>query len=482
MAYPTTPRRSRARYATVAAVLVAAAFLTQIVTVTTHGLLMGDFHAFFCGAYALVHGQNPYLSEPLRACESAPVPSIFQRLSGHAVVIPAPLPPYALALFMPFALLPYPLAAALWMLLSLLACGVCARAVAQLTGVERSDGWALFAFALVSMSVPYGELVPVVLAALCSAALAIERGAVRRAAAWCALAAIEPHVALPAFCALLLWRPASRLWLVLAGLVFAVLSGAVLGMSATISYFTSVLPLQALAELPRDTQFSLAWVLWRLGVNDTLALRIGTLSYVVMFVVGIIGARSLERRWRQPAVLVLLPPAAVLLGGAFIHIVQMAVALPFVALALLHVERGRWALQLSLLLLALPFQAVGTAPWSLFLAAALCGWLVWRFVRADAMLALRCALGIVVLDAAAMAALVIWRTPTPPALVAPAIDPSLPQASWAALIRAQASGTPAAWLFKLPTWIALLAAGYGLVASRKSSLTPAAWNNQSQQP
>jgi hypothetical protein len=177
-----------------------------------------------------------------------------------------------------------------------------------------------------------------------------------------------------------------------------------------------------------------------------------------MLLGGISTAGALARRWGRSCVIALLPASAVLLGGAFIHIGQMAIALPFVALALRHVERGRWALQLALLLLALPFQFIGQEPLTLFLAAALCGWLVWRFVRPDALFALRCALAMVVVDAALMFALVEWRpSAAAPPLRVPPIDPALPQSTWAAAIRAQATGNGAAWLFKLPTWLALIA-------------------------
>ena len=445
------------REAAVAALLVAASLLIESVAVARHGLLMADFRAFSCGAQAVIHGASPYLSAALAACESTPAPAGLFHAGGAPV--PTPLPPYAYALFIPFALLPFPLAALLWLAISLIACAACAHTVAELAGVKRADAWALLAFALVGMSVPFGEIVPVVLAALCLAALAVERGTLGAAVAWCALATIEPHVALPALCALALWRPASRIRLLIAGLVLAVLSGALVGPATMWDYVRAVLPAHALAELPRDTQFSLSWILWRLGVGDGLALRVGSLSYGVMLVGGVCAAGALARRWGRASVIVLLPATAVLLGGVFIHIGQMAVALPFVVLALRFVERGRWALQLALLLLALPFQFIGQEPWALFLAAPLCGWLIWRFVRADALLALRGALALVLLDSALMFALVEWRPAAAMApLPVPPIDPALPQSAWAASIRAQATGNGAAWLFKLPTWLALVAA------------------------
>ncbi|TAM85508.1 DUF2029 domain-containing protein [bacterium] len=443
------------RNAAIATFLVGAALLFQTFAVARHELFMADFRAFYCGAQAIVHARDPYVVQSLAICESTPSPPGFFR-AAVAAPIPTPLPPYAYAIFVPLALVPYPLAALLWMGILLIACAASARGLAELAGVHGADAWALLAFALVGMSVPFGEIVPVVLAALCLAGLALERGAAGSAVAWCAVAAIEPHVALPALCALALWRPASRVGLAVAAIVLVVISGTLVGLSTMVSYMTAVLPAHALAELPRDTQFSLSWILWRLGAGDGVALRIGSVSYVIMLAVGVAAAGALARRWRRACVIVLLPASAVLLGGAFIHIGQMAIALPFVALTLRYAKRGRWALQLALLLLALPFQFIGQEPLTLFVAAALCGWLVWRFVRPDALFAMRCALAMVVVDAALMFALVEWRPLAAPPLRAPLIDPALPQASWAAAIRAQAVGNGAAWLFKLPTWLALI--------------------------
>ena len=75
--------------------------------------LMGDFRAFYCAGAAVAQHANPYLEEPLRSCEQnagPPAEPAFLR----PVALPAPLPPYALALFVPFARLPFPAAALLY--------------------------------------------------------------------------------------------------------------------------------------------------------------------------------------------------------------------------------------------------------------------------------------------------------------------------------------------------------------------------------
>ena len=65
-----------------------------------------DLLAFYCSARVAASGSDPYLAEPLRSCEHEE----FRRSTGHVsryplLVIPAPLPPYALFLLKPLAAL-----------------------------------------------------------------------------------------------------------------------------------------------------------------------------------------------------------------------------------------------------------------------------------------------------------------------------------------------------------------------------------------
>jgi hypothetical protein len=95
--------------------------------------LARDFKAFYCaGATMNAHG-NPYLEAPFQRCgvpENQPLPGFVR--SG---VWPAPLPPYDVALFRLFALLPYHVAALLWLLLSLVALSFAVIAISEMSGV-----------------------------------------------------------------------------------------------------------------------------------------------------------------------------------------------------------------------------------------------------------------------------------------------------------------------------------------------------------
>lgn len=92
-----------------------------------------DFPAFYCAGEALDRHANPYLEMPLAACE--------QRVSTNAVfrqhvVVPAPLPPYALAAYGIVALLPYETSYRLNVVTSVVALTASAYLLAGVTGLR----------------------------------------------------------------------------------------------------------------------------------------------------------------------------------------------------------------------------------------------------------------------------------------------------------------------------------------------------------
>ena len=91
----------------------------------------------------------------------------FERNPG--VTIPAPLPGYALGALVPLSLLPFGVAAALWGLVMLLACVACIVTLARFAGVGWQIALAVFALSLCAISLPFGEVVPLALAAICAA-------------------------------------------------------------------------------------------------------------------------------------------------------------------------------------------------------------------------------------------------------------------------------------------------------------------------
>ena len=306
-----------------------------------------DFRVVYCGGEALRAGGDPYSVEPLRACEHR-----VGREPGEPAwaVTPVPLPGYALALLAPLSLLPFVPAKALWAELLVLAFAAASACVASLARTPTLAVAAVFAPTIgFGINLHYGEPVPLAIAALCAAALALARDAPRAAAALAVLASVEPHVALPACIALGLFVPRARVALGLSLLAAAALWLASMDVGRVVEYFTTVLPVQARAELLARDQFGLARYLALAGVPDQVALWLGAVSYAASTGFGVWGGRRLAAAHAQPGLLVLFPVAIAMLGGAFVHDVQIAAALPAAALLAPYTRLARIALALLVL-------------------------------------------------------------------------------------------------------------------------------------
>src|ERR1700681_431306 len=161
-----------------AAYLIAPLLVAVVIAVRgtrTETYLIGDFRAFYCAGKVVAQGANPYLTEPLRTCEATAGPP-GEPAVLRPVALPAPLPPYALLLFVPFALMPFPLAAACY---GALLIGSMTLAGALLQRVTRMSGIVLtLVFAPITATVTFyvGQPVPLVLAALAAAALLVRNG------------------------------------------------------------------------------------------------------------------------------------------------------------------------------------------------------------------------------------------------------------------------------------------------------------------
>lgn len=454
----------------VAAVLVLAALSalglqTEIITRT--GFFMGDFRAFYCAARVASHGGNPYHTEPLRTCERAIGPKLFfERNPG--VTIPAPLPGYAIGALVPLALLPFGLAASLWGLVLLLACVACIATLAQFAGVGWQIALAVFALSLCAISLPFGEVVPLGLACICAAAYCAWRGRWKVGALFAVGAMIEPHLGLPVCIALALWAPATRLTLLAAAVVFAAISLATLGLATNLEYFTSVLPAHALSEVTRDTQFSLTAVLAMLGVSQTLALQAGSLWYVAMLIVGTLVAGRLARRSANNAFLVCVPPAFAVLGGTFIHVTQIAAALPAAAIVAFEKKEHQALALVALLALAVPWLWV-VSPALLIAPFVPVGYVAWRYWNGNLQAALLAAVAAAALVWGLMelAAAPVHSTAHAATL---AIDSRLAEATWSTFTQKSSTNSFAALMLRAPTWAGqLLLAGLLIARARGSA-------------
>jgi hypothetical protein len=207
------------------------------------------------------------------------------------------------------------------------------------------------------MNLDLAEVPPFVIGALSVAALVAAGGRPAIAVPIAAVSMIEPHVAAPAMAAMFLWLPRARLAMLGVAAIFTVASLLTPNPSAPIEYFTRLLPAQAASEIPASDQLSLTWILHWLGASDAFALGAGTLSYLIMFGVAVGLAGPVARALRTDALIVLLPPALVMLGGNFIHNIQFPIAIP-AALVLASRTQGatRVLCWIAVVLLAVPWH------------------------------------------------------------------------------------------------------------------------------
>ncbi len=285
-----------------------------------------DFPAFYCAGEALDRHANPYLEMPLAACE--------QRVSTNAlfrkhVVVPAPLPPYALAAYAVVALLPYETSYRVDIMASILALAASARLLAGVTGVPVL---ALFAtaFMISSASILNGQPIAFLLLALAAAGWSLQRGSDRGAACAAIATLVEPHVGLGICLALFFARPATRPVFIAGAVMMTTVSIAVLAPKAISEYIYAVLPAHAASEATLISQFSLTGLLVALGVPTRLALETASLQYVIMLILGVVYGRRAARYDR--ALLAYVPALFAVIGGPFLHLTQVALALPAAAL------------------------------------------------------------------------------------------------------------------------------------------------------
>jgi len=411
-----------------------------------------DFADFYCAGAALDRGEDPYRYEPLHRCEHSVNNSAAFRDDPQRV-IPAPLPPYDFLPWMLAARSSFPVAR------TVAALAIVAAVVAAVAGL-----WLLaipLDVAALALVLPAGyvllnagQVVPFALVALvfCGVALARRRDALAGVLAACTL--IEPHLGLPVCAAILVWVPRSRLSLIVSGAVLAGISLVLVGVAGAAEYVTRVLPGQAAAEIGYAYQFSFAYLLRALGTPAAPALLAGEISYLAMLALGVWLGGSVAARLARAELVAYLPAACSLIGGVYVHMVDLAFAIPAaLVLATSLGGRARSVAAIALCLLAVPWIVVWTTK-KLFLAAlVVVAALLWR-LRVEPRLA-----------TAAFAAIAVaiylleLAPPAPLVAVTPGTysGADLAQRAWSAYV--QQLGAPSwTWLVaKLPVWSALVA-------------------------
>ncbi len=441
---------TRAAFAAIGLGLVVTSF-----ALARHGTVEHQsFKAFYCAGAAVAQHRDPYRVEPLRTCERqfepAPMPAGY--------VEPAPLPGYALVPFAVLSKLPPRLAAELFAVLSALAAIGAAACIAAI--VPASAPAVLLALVpLTLLNVSYGETAPLALAALCFSAYMLCTG--RWWAAGCAavLAMVQPNVGLTAAIALFLFVRETRLAIALTGGALAALSVAALGVAQNQEYFSAVLPLLAKAEIVASDQYSLSRLLYVAGIPTGAALLLGKVWFVTTAVFGVWAAGMLARSGRREF-LVLLPPAAVLLLGIYLHDIQILIALPAaIAIAVRSPESRRILAAAAVAMLAAVWTQ-GARPIILAIDAMGVFGGLYAVLPATSRRVATAAGG----AAAALIALIVLRHFSPPPNAADivtsgfnALPDELSPAAWGRYLRATPALTRPELAPQLAAWLGLLA-------------------------
>jgi hypothetical protein len=331
-----------------------------------------------------------------------------------------------------------------------------ASALKRLTGFPLAVIGAALALSAGTLSLILGQLVPLLLASLCLCADALERGRIRTAALAATAAMVEPHIGLPACLALAIWIPGTRPILAAAGAALAGVSLLTLGLAENVEYAVRVLPAHALAEIGNEEQYALSPMLFQFGIGAGTARLLGTLSYLVSISLGIAAAKRVAGRLAAPAAIALLPPASALVGGTFLHVTQMSVAIPILLLIAARSPRSRTLAGTGVLLLAVPWGVFGQLVAMLPLVGAVVTFLAIALLGAPLRYAALGGVTAIAFVAALMNA-TPGSSPDPAgAALAVADGKLLAEASWAAAIDAGRHGNIlVSDIAKLPTWAAL---------------------------
>jgi hypothetical protein len=428
------------------------------------GWLMVDFRAYYCAALAQREGGNPYFVQPLHECEQT-TPAPYYRAPKN-VAVPAPYPPYVLAFLAPLTLVPFAAAAILWWILLVAALALSAWALARISRQPILVAWAALVLSLGLTSFASGNIMPLALAAILVAGLCAQRGRALAAVLAIAVAMIEPQIALPAAVALFVGVRSTRLAVAVAFALLGVISVGGGGLGHTLLYVTAVLPAHALSEVSRDNQYSLSTVVAAFGVSDARAVLAGSLCYLIMGALGVAVAVRLARGYDEPAFLLLVPPAFILLGGSFVHTEAIAAAVPAALLLFTRMQLRRGWILVALLLVAVPWMLATSV--ALFLAPlfpiAYLTYELWRREHTPVLASLLMGYAIIgsLFVLGPMPGHTIFGVH-----VYPPIDPRLAEASWRQFVLSGSTNRPVMWLLRLPTWVGLITLSIAAVAAQR---------------
>ncbi len=434
-----------------------------------------DFNAFYCAGKVAREGNNPYRTVPLHECEQFETDPSLMKLM-HGATLPAPFPGYVIAAMEPISQMPFRKAVRVWTWTLVTVTVASMVLLMRLTCFSAPFIAASLCLSIGIPSLGFGEFVPVFIFALCLSAVSIREGRYAIAAVAAVACLVQPHLGLPICLSLFLWLPRTRIPLLAGAIVFGLTSIAALGIRENLEYFTRVLPYHALSEIGVNRQFSLSVIIHALRGNDELALRVGFYSYAIMAGAGIWLAQRAARHFGDCAFLVTVPAVGAMIGGSFVHISQIAAALPLALMLLAAAPKYRKILLPAAIMLAIPWMWI--FPAAIILALIFVFYLAWEGTSQN--LAVTCAyVAAAFLLVAGLNFLSSGQVPNGPGVpvTALAIPPQYPEASWAyANLAYWSSGNAASWASRAPTWCGLLmifGVVFWLTRSRAMILEPA---------
>ncbi len=436
-----------------------------------------DFTAFYCGGTVVRERLDPYRAAPLETCERARTVAPGS-VALPAGLVPAPVPGYVLALFVPLSLLPFAAAAIVWYALLIAAVVATVEVLRALTALPRAAIVAAVLGTDVVASVTYGQLMPLAALGIAAAALALARGRPRIAAVACAVALLQPQVALAPAASLLLWVPRARIVVAGGCALLGLISLGAIGLAANVEFARSVIGTQALAEAPFDIQFSLTWLLVFFGSGESAALHVASVEYVALVVAGVLLGRLLAIRLKLPEALVVVPAATALLGGTYLHVFQLVAALPCALVLAARVRAARVPAWIAVALLAVPWESNNSRLILALSAVAVAVIVVTalsQHAAAVRVLAACAAVAFVALEPVAaerVPSTIVRPAATAETFLATGVDPNLAPAVHGLALRARPRRVEASWRLlakKTPEWAGLAALFAALVAAASAA-------------
>jgi hypothetical protein len=285
---------------------------------------------------------------------------------------------------------------------------------------------------------------------------------------------------------MLLWVARARVVVVAVCAVLGVIALGTLGFAANLEYARSVVTAQALAEAPFDIQLSVTWLLWFFGSGESAALHVASFEYAAMLVAGPPLGRLLATRLSRREMLVVVPAAAAVLGGTYLHVFQLAVAIPCALVLAARVRAARVPAWIAVALLAVPWEATGSRLIVAMSAAALAtiAWTALRgrtnLVRAVAACAAVAFVAFEPVAVAHVSTAVVRPAPAAATFLATGVDPRLASGAHGVALRARPRRVEASWQTfarKTPEWaglaalIAALAAATFAATKRRNGLS-----------